>query len=111
MHCVRIRPHGAALLLLALTLLLAQWIGMAHRVAHASLLYDHGASASAKSGERSEFHSCAAFDAASVGDVVHFAAFNAGLTSSARVLALWAAFLCWDAPPANFFSSRAPPAV
>jgi hypothetical protein len=100
-------------MLVATTLLCAQWAGLAHRISHAQLQQVHqyfSATSQADDGGDSNVpHSCAAFDAATVGDTVHIGPFLAPLLASARVLALWAAFVSWDAPLIPWFSSRAPP--
>jgi hypothetical protein len=97
-------------LMLAVALLFAQWTGLKHRISHASLQYQQiHASSIDDTGDNDAGHSCAAFDAATVGDTLHFLPFIIPLIRSAQVLALWAAFTSWDAPLTTCFSSRAPP--
>ncbi len=101
----------AVTLFVALALLFAQWAGVQHRIAHAGLLHEHAHASSAHidDDDRNAGHSCAAFDAATVGDSIHISQFVSPLITSAQVLALWAAFISWDAPLTAYFSSRAPP--
>jgi hypothetical protein len=102
-------------ILVALALLFAQWVGLTHRISHAQLQAQEYSSAtrsgddSSSGNDGSAHHSCAAFDAATVGDLVHLAPFIAPLLTSAHMLASWAAFISWDAPLTRYFSSRAPP--
>lgn len=91
-----------------LALLFAQWAGVQHRIAHAGLMHEH-ASSTHIDDDRNADHSCAAFDAATIGDSIHVSPFASPLITSAQVLALWAAFISWDAPLIAYFSSRAPP--
>ncbi|HEX7635650.1 MAG TPA: hypothetical protein VF427_10275 [Noviherbaspirillum sp.] len=98
--------HSAIAVLLALVLLFAQWCGLSHRIAHAPHL---SAIVADDNGDAHAHHSCTSFDAAAAGDTIHLAPFVAPLLTSAHTLALWAAFISWDAPPVPYFSSRAPP--
>jgi hypothetical protein len=109
-------PRIVIALMLAVALLFAQWTGLKHRIFHASLQYQqiHASSIADTgdtTGDNDAGHSCAAFDAATVGDTLHILPFVTPLVSSARVLALWVAFSSWDAPLITCFSSRAPPAA
>jgi hypothetical protein len=119
-----------------MALLLAQWTGLKHRIAHASMMPLHlqsqallqsaasvalqpdllpqsasstSASASNTGSDIDLSHSCIAFDAATVADSIHTPPFLLPLPTSAQVLSLWAAFISWDAPLSLCFSSRAPP--
>jgi hypothetical protein len=94
-------------LLLAAVLLFAQWSGLAHRIGHAPLAGMHMQAGETDHDDTG--HSCVAFDAAAVADSIHLPPFAAPLLTSARVLALWAAFHSWDAPLVRHFSPRAPP--
>jgi hypothetical protein len=98
-------------LLLAVALVFAQWQGLAHRIAHTqwsqAQTYHTGSTGGEK--DSSFHHSCDAFDAATVGDSIHPAPFVTPVLTSTRVLALWLAFISWDAPCSPYFSSRAPP--
>lgn len=118
-------------------LLCAQWLGHWHRVAHGNGLSafasaaqasigmdaipsvhaeaerhtsvgsdDHGSEDASKSDHR---HSCSLFDAATLASIVHSTPFELPLITSVRVLALWTAFISWQAPVTCHFSSRAPP--
>lgn len=109
----RQQEHAVVTVILVMTLLLAQWAGLAHRIDHA---YSTGATqvlASTVDGsgtnDASLRHSCVAFDAAAVADSLHVTAFALPIVVSAKTLALWAAFSSWDAPVVCHFSSRAPP--
>lgn len=108
------RPTSArTIVALAVTiaLLFAQWLGFAHRISHAQLQPFSVTlqQADDNSDGGNLHHSCAAFDAATVGDTVSIAPFVTPLLTSAQVLALWAAFISWDVPVIPWFSSRAPP--
>jgi hypothetical protein len=102
-------------MLLAAALLFAQWAGLSHRISHAYLQQQQALAYSIpddnRNGDQDMRHSCAAFDAATVADTIPLPPFVAPLITSVRVLALWAAFISWDAPLAVYFSSRAPPRV
>lgn len=106
--------YDLTVLLLAVALLFAQWAGLQHRVSHARL-QAHGQIAKHISyrvpvdDDSNTSHSCAAFDAATIGDSVHLVPFVAPLLANGRWLALWAAFISWDASFFSNFSSRAPP--
>lgn len=102
-----LRTAVTALLMAAL--LFAQWAGLAHRVDHGPLASLHADSADGSTPEEGS-HSCVAFDAAAVADAISLPPFAAPPMTGAKVLALWTAFVSWDAPPALPFSSRAPPA-
>jgi hypothetical protein len=101
----------AIAMLVAAALLFAQWAGLNHKISHAKLQqhYTHVAAIADIGGDQDPKHSCAAFDAATVGDSIHITPFITPLVTSAQVLALWAAFISWDAPVTAYFSSRAPP--
>lgn len=105
--------HSAIAVLLALALLLAQSSGLSHRIAHAHLLpaqtHHLSASAADDAGSPGSHHSCIAFDAAAVADTIYLPPFVAPLLTGAPMLALWTAFISWDAPSVSYFSSRAPP--
>lgn len=98
-------------ILAAVALLFAQWAGLNHRISHANPQQHitHVASIVDIDGDKDAGHSCAAFDAATVGDSINTIPFVTPLITSAQVLALWAAFISWDAPLTTCFSSRAPP--
>ncbi|HZW23399.1 hypothetical protein [Noviherbaspirillum sp.] len=99
-----VQRRAAIACMLVAALLFAQWAGLSHRVDHAAYM-----SAASDGHDSDTGHSCAAFDAAAVADAIHLPPFAAPLQASTRILALWAAFASWDAPPVLHFSSRAPP--
>jgi len=100
-----VQRRAAIAWMLVAALLFAQWAGLSHRIDHAPFM-----SAAAADGHDSDAgHSCAAFDAAAVADAIHLPPFAPPLLAGTRILALWAAFASWDAPPVLHFSSRAPP--
>lgn len=103
-------------MLVAVALLFAQWTGFNHGIAHAHLqqlqavvfamadignddIYDQSPAQ----------HSCAAYEAATVGDTIQAIPFINPLIICVRLLDTWAAFISWDAPLTSYFSSRAPP--
>jgi hypothetical protein len=98
-------------ILVAAALLFAQWAGLNHKISHAKLqqYITHAAAIADIADDENPGHSCAEFDAATVGDTIHIVPFVTPLVTSAKVLALWAAFISWDAPVTTYFSSRAPP--
>jgi hypothetical protein len=109
MNTVRHEQHRYTIaMLLALVLLFAQWSGMAHRIEHAPLAQAYSA-LSADEHDSDSNHSCIAFDAAAVADSIHLPPFVAPQIAGTQVLALWTAFLSWQAPLVLHFSSRAPP--
>lgn len=102
--------HSVIAILLAMTLLLAQWSGLSHRIDHAPWLQGNAALLVVGTpADTGSSHSCVAFDAAAVADVVSVPPYIAPLLASTSVLALWVAFSSWDAPSARLFCSRAPP--
>lgn len=121
----------AGALLLALALLLSQFLGLLHGIAHAgwppaieqaaqasfnaalfNYIDDEPAETHAKlqlhQGSH-HHHSCVDYDAASGASGIHVNFFSPPLIPGARLLALWQAFASWDAPVVCHFSSRAPP--
>jgi len=94
--------------LLAMVLLCAQWMGLAHRIAHAGWQQNPDVQIQSDRGGESH-HSCLAFDAATLADTIYTASFTTQPLPNAHVLALWIAFASWDAPFTAYFSSRAPP--
>jgi hypothetical protein len=95
---------------LAIALLFVQWIGLNHRISHRALQQQLvSAPANTDGGTPDKPHSCAAFDAATVADLIHMPPLAAPLITGAQVLAQWAAFTSWQAPLVTCFSSRAPP--
>lgn len=130
----RFQRHSVCIAVLALSLLFAQMMGFVHGIAHAGWqsgavhslidesLFDYGEDHAAEaddadgkqdgqSGQHAHdlHHSCAAYDAATLAAGVHVDFPPLPLLPPVRVLALWQAFVSWDAPPNCPFSSRAPP--
>jgi len=97
----------AVAILLVAALLFAQWAGLAHRADHGPLASQHLDEPGDDDSHAG--HSCVAFDAAAVADAMTLPSFVAPALTGATVLALWAAFASWDAPPVLHFASRAPP--
>jgi hypothetical protein len=101
---------------LAFAVLFAQWIGIAHAIAHADqLLVQTQATASSSTNDHSDgdgdslSHSCLLFDAITLSAALHTAEFG-GLTSPRPgVPAMEIPLLSWDALFNSHFSSRAPP--
>jgi hypothetical protein len=93
---------------LAMTVLLAQWIGLHHGIRHAE--WQHSlASTQPVDEESAVFHSCLIFDAATLADSISLNPYVAPLLTGIPLVVLWAAFASWDAPLSLHFSSRAPP--
>jgi hypothetical protein len=101
--------HFATAILLAMALLLAQWIGLHHGIRHAGLQHSLPSAAQIEADDGDAHHSCIAFDAAALADSISVPPYLAPLLTGVRVLALWTAFASWDAPFTLYFSSRAPP--
>ena len=102
------------MLLLLCCLLSAQWLGLAHRVAHAgwSASGQAAKATASNTGKGSHIdlrHSCAAFDDATLPALLSTPPYLAPLLPAASVLALWTAFLSWQQPFSCYFQSRAPP--
>lgn len=112
------RRSALSALLLALALLFAQWLGLAHRIEHAGVAQaaqqaqvDESSRQADASYDKSLNHSCSLLDAAALASVLHSPAVSLAVLPGAQVLALWVAFASWDAPFLRFFCSRAPPLV
>jgi hypothetical protein len=112
---------GLAALLLAM-LLFSQWLGMQHRIAHASWVNGHPAALQAIDGSAQDeidrgtdrqherkSHSCSLVDGTALADTVAVFLFIPPAPMCTRVLALWIAYQSWHAPLTRFFFSRAPP--
>jgi hypothetical protein len=94
-----------------LAILCAQWAGLAHRIAHAHMQVA-ATSVAAVNGDAADHdphHSCSLFDAATLASGMHTAPFQLAPILTAETLAVWTAFLSWQAPFSCHFSSRAPP--
>ncbi|MCU6434991.1 hypothetical protein LPB67_14535 [Undibacterium sp. Jales W-56] len=124
------RPHQTARLLLWLllpALLLAQWVGQSHRIAHAGWIngkpaynltvnaVENQAAATAFEifsppfGDDKQLHSCAFLDALTAADYLHTAALPLPDLAGNAVLSDLPAQQSWLAPLLLHFSSRAPP--
>lgn len=106
-----------AALLVALVLF-AQWMGLRHRIEHADWgsiqhhqMEERGTSVAELEYAGDKAHSCILFDGMALADGAPLLPFSPVLQTSVRVLALWAAYISWDAPLLCHFSSRAPPAA
>lgn len=109
---------------LVLALLFAQWAGVIHRVVHAERMAAPAKIVSAvkvfvgqapplnqSESTNQDKHSCAAFDAATLGASLPMPFACLPVLPGAAVLALWSAFISWEPPLTHFYSSRAPPLV
>lgn len=100
-------------LLLAVVLVLAQWIGLQHRIAHglSVQIQTNGAFSSPfkSSGKSDANHSCALFDAAAAGDLLTLPPCPTPLLAGARYFHAAAAWSSWNAQRQFHYSSRAPP--
>ncbi len=115
MHPISHSKPRALAILLIVVLLVAQWIGLAHRVVHGSQgpsIRTIGKTAAAFAGQWDDrvHHSCAAFEAATIGAALASVCLAVPVVPNTHVLALWVAFASWQAPHTSHFSSRAPPA-
>ena len=114
MRPIILSKHTRLAILLIVTLLVAQWTGVVHRIAHAKG-WPANQSVSAESVQTTNWgdqttHSCAAFDAAAVGSALTGPCLAIAIVPNTHVLAMWVAFASWQAPHISHFSSRAPPA-
>lgn len=111
------RRLAPSALLLVVTLLFAQWLGLAHRIEHgrpAEVTQQVQVNLPALQGDSAGYdkaleHNCALFDGAALASVLHSPTVSLAILPGAKVLALWTAFASWDAPVLLHFSSRAPP--
>jgi hypothetical protein len=110
--------------LLLPAILLAQWVGLAHRIAHAggnessqhnlaaiSQVTSKIFLASLPFGEDSRLHSCIALDAATASDYLHFPILPVAANNATEILTLLSQHRLWLAQPERYFSSRAPPTL
>lgn len=102
-------PSFLTAALLAIALLFAQGLGGLHRVAHAGIQPTQGSAP--VSADDSLSHSCAAFDAATLGDVFHTPLHATACSLDADPLPLDVTSTSWTALTACPFQSRAPPAA
>ncbi|HEV2612952.1 MAG TPA: hypothetical protein VGU61_22020, partial [Noviherbaspirillum sp.] len=70
-----------------------------------------GSIISEQAGSDEDAHDCPLFDAATLGASVQSPPFALVPMPGTHVLALWAAFISWQAPFSCHFSSRAPPRI
>lgn len=104
------RTRIAIAIFLAMALLFVQWAGLNHRISHWALQQQLAAAPSnVDGGTPDKLHSCVAFDATTVADLIHMPPMAAPLITGVQVLAQWAAFASWQPPLLTCFSSRAPP--
>jgi hypothetical protein len=101
-------------LLLMGSLLLAQWSGLQHRVAHAWLLpadivHSESERSDQETPDKSFSHSCALLDAATVGACLASAKYVPPLLSSLSLPISVLPMASWQALFTPQFSSRAPP--
>jgi len=100
--------------LLILSLLFAQWLGLAHAIGHAGVAvelsseqqtptvhggFDHQKSATA----------CAALEGATLGAALHSPVFLTPVRTTSPLPAVWMSEASWIADFHAYFSSRAPP--
>ncbi len=109
----RLLTHLLALLLTC-SLLVAQWAGLQHRVAHAwlpSAISAHAASDFSKQENTDNhlFHSCVLLDANAVGACLASADYKPALQSNLSLAILILPLVSWQALFTRQFSSRAPP--
>lgn len=102
-------PSFLTAALLAVALLIAQGLGGLHRVAHAGMQFTQ--SVAPASADDSLSHSCAAFDAATLGDVFDTPLTVVACPLEADGLPRDAISTSWTALTACPFHSRAPPAA
>lgn len=114
----RYRRAGWLLWLLLPALMLAQWAGLSHRMAHAGRggaqpaqpayvrLVDDKIS---KNGDQNTLHSCALYDAAASADYLHACAPATPYCCGTPLVAGNSTGLPWHAPLTLSFRSRAPP--
>lgn len=107
------RRHSAVTLILVTALLLAQWSGLAHRVKHATRAltqqYATQLSEDEETHDKSPRHSCIAFDAATVADLLVFVPPAVRAFAAVESWRALAAFISHEPPLLCHFSSRAPP--
>lgn len=110
--------HPYVVLLLAIAFLVAQWVGLMHRVEHPIWLETKAAFSSSTSGgnkavganpAKESHHHCAAFDATAIGDT--FALFLAQPIAlvTLSLAAVWPSIVSWQAPARRCFLPRGPP--
>jgi hypothetical protein len=108
------RKYFAVTLLLVTALLLAQWSGLAHRVKHAPQSVTQSATPPSEGKEAPDGslrHSCVAFDAATVADLLVIASPAVRAFAAVESWRRLATFISREPPLLCHFSSRAPPLV
>lgn len=106
--------RAARVLLLAAALLCAQWVGMLHRIEHASGQGDlqvHGQSDRSPANQSSLSHSCVVFDGAYLADLLPTALVGVLAAHRVHVLPPAANFASWQGLFFGHFQPRAPPAA
>lgn len=123
MHALRppaskVSPRRATTVafVLAMALLCAQWVGMLHRIDHASGQGDpqlHAQTEGGLSGKSSSSisHSCVVFDGAYLADLLPTALVAIASARTAQGLPPGADFASWQGLFFSHFLSRAPPAA
>ena len=104
----------AQALLLAVALLLAQWVGMLHRIEHAGGHLTPQAQSrlgSAHSSSPSVAHSCVVFDGAYLADLLPTNVVDFVAAGTAHVLPPASVFAFWHGLATRHFQPRAPPAA
>ena len=108
-------PIYLTALLLVCSLVLAQWAGLQHRVAHAWLQpsnleqIDSGWSVQDDAPDKDFFHSCDLLDANTVGACIASADYAAPLLNNLSLSISVLPLVSWQALFTRQFSSRAPP--
>ncbi|RZL04497.1 MAG: hypothetical protein EOP36_00340 [Rubrivivax sp.] len=101
-------------ILLAVALLLAQWVGMLHRIDHAGGQVEAQAQSRAEGdypNGSSAAHSCVVFDGVCLADLLPTALVDLLPARLAHGLPLAADFASWHGRFAGHFQPRAPPAA
>jgi hypothetical protein len=107
-------PTHLLALLLTCSLLVAQWVGLQHRVAHAWLqssapALDHADRSIQEAADKDLFHSCTLLDASTVGACIAGAGYTPPLQGNLSFSILILPLVSWQALFIRQFSSRAPP--
>ena len=106
--------NAVRVLLLAAALLCAQWVGVLHRIDHASGRGDlqaHGQSDRSPTSQSSLSHSCVVFDGAYLADLLPTALVGVLAAHVVHALPPAADFASWHGLFFGHFQPRAPPAA
>jgi flagellar biosynthesis protein FlhB len=104
----------ARAILLAVALLLAQWVGMLHRIDHASGQIEPQAQSHGEGGysnSSSVSHSCVVFDGVCLADLLPTTVVALVAARAVHVLQPASDFASWSGRFAGHFQPRAPPAA